>query len=97
MGSLMAGWRSHVHHLQSERNRSLTKEEITSFWRSKRKNVSFLKLLIDSQRKTRWISSKWAFLNEPPKWSWETSYKYVAQFHIARKHIESIDLQGISA
>ncbi|KAI3777446.1 hypothetical protein L1987_47246 [Smallanthus sonchifolius] len=36
MGSLMAGWRSHVHHLQSERNRSLTKEEIASFWRSKK-------------------------------------------------------------
>ncbi|KAI3777447.1 hypothetical protein L1987_47247 [Smallanthus sonchifolius] len=38
-----------------------------------------------------WICSKWAFLNEPPKRSWETSYNYVAQFHIARKHIDSID------
>ncbi|MFS7966432.1 hypothetical protein Hanom_Chr09g00773661 [Helianthus anomalus] len=36
MGSLMAGWNSHVRHLQSERNRSLTKEEIARFWRSKK-------------------------------------------------------------
>ncbi|KAK9048249.1 hypothetical protein SSX86_032788 [Deinandra increscens subsp. villosa] len=41
MGSLMAGWDSHVpdpRSVQLERNRSMTKEEITSYWRSK-KNV----------------------------------------------------------
>ncbi|KAJ0820304.1 hypothetical protein HanPSC8_Chr16g0706341 [Helianthus annuus] len=121
MGSLMAGWNSHVRHLQLERNRSLTKEEIARFWRSKkikRKNFSFLKLRIDTQRKIKyvrdesellppsllvreeeiveptlkkhgwWICSKCAFLNEPPYMSWETSYNYVAQFHIACKHID---------
>ncbi|KAL8217662.1 hypothetical protein R6Q57_021035 [Mikania cordata] len=38
MGSLMAGWDSNVCHLgkSAERNRSLTKEEIASFWRLKK-------------------------------------------------------------
>ncbi|XP_071712606.1 uncharacterized protein [Rutidosis leptorrhynchoides] len=40
-----------------------------------------------------WISSKWAFLNEPPKSSWKGSYNYVAQFHIAHKQIDNYNLQ----
>ncbi|XP_061356436.1 uncharacterized protein LOC133300865 [Gastrolobium bilobum] len=39
MGSLMAGWDSHVLDPKSEtleRNRSLTKEEISAFWRAKK-------------------------------------------------------------
>ncbi|KEH36166.1 uncharacterized protein [Medicago truncatula] len=39
MGSLMAGWDSHTPDPKSEsleRNRSLTKEEIDAFWRSKK-------------------------------------------------------------
>ncbi|KAF5806720.1 hypothetical protein HanRHA438_Chr05g0233911 [Helianthus annuus] len=38
MGSLMAGWDSHVpdpKSVQLERNRSMTKEEIATFWKSK--------------------------------------------------------------
>ncbi|KAD1469147.1 hypothetical protein R6Q59_029099 [Mikania micrantha] len=133
MGSLMAGWDSNVCHLgkSAERNRSLTKEEIASFWRLKKieeEQLFFLKAsyrlskedkrdvdegieplhpsLLTSEEDSMepllikhgwWISSKWAFLNEPPKRSWDTSNNYVAQFHIARKHIESVDLQCITA
>ncbi|XP_076916361.1 uncharacterized protein LOC143576052 isoform X1 [Bidens hawaiensis] len=42
MGSLMAGWDSHVPDPKSvhlERNKSMTKEEIATYWRSK-KNVN---------------------------------------------------------
>ncbi|KAF5759061.1 hypothetical protein HanXRQr2_Chr16g0736751 [Helianthus annuus] len=119
MGSLMAGWNSHVRHLQLERNRSLTKEEIARFWRSKKIKEEELFFLKASYRHSKedkrdesellppsllvreeeiveptlkkhgwWICSKCAFLNEPPYMSWETSYNYVAQFHIARKHID---------
>ncbi|KAI7731286.1 hypothetical protein M8C21_002562 [Ambrosia artemisiifolia] len=130
MGSLMAGWGSHVHDLQYERNKSLTKEEIASFWRSKKIKEEELFFLKASHRLSKedkidvddgneplvkeedsmepllkkhgwWISSKWAFLNEPPNMSWKTPSNYVAQFHIARKHIDSFDLQpaakGITA
>nr|GEU34821.1 hypothetical protein [Tanacetum cinerariifolium] len=38
-----------------------------------------------------WISSKWAFLNEPPKSSSQASYNYVAQFHVACKHIDNFN------
>ncbi|PSS31329.1 Tat-binding like [Actinidia chinensis var. chinensis] len=40
MGSLMAGWGSTVHDsttLKLQRNKSLTKEEIEAYWRSKKK------------------------------------------------------------
>ncbi|KAL6955830.1 hypothetical protein U1Q18_049833, partial [Sarracenia purpurea var. burkii] len=40
MGSLMAGWDSPVYDprtVGSERNKSLTKEEIEAYWRSKKK------------------------------------------------------------
>ncbi|KAJ0819546.1 hypothetical protein HanPSC8_Chr16g0697361 [Helianthus annuus] len=118
MGSLMAGWNSHARHLQYDRNRSMTKEEIASFQRSKKMEEEeerfFLKssyrLSKEDKRDEQhegsefirpreedstepllkkhgwWICSKWAFLNEQPMMSWETSYSYVAQFHIARKH-----------
>ncbi|KAI7741854.1 hypothetical protein M8C21_014947 [Ambrosia artemisiifolia] len=39
MGSLMAGWDSHVpdpKSVQLERNRSMTKDEIATYWRSKK-------------------------------------------------------------
>ncbi|GJY73524.1 hypothetical protein Tco_0477955 [Tanacetum coccineum] len=41
MGSLMAGWDSHVHDPKSihlERNKSTTRDEIATYWRSK-KNI----------------------------------------------------------
>ncbi|PWA45858.1 hypothetical protein CTI12_AA500230 [Artemisia annua] len=41
MGSLMAGWDSHVHDAKSinlERNKSMTRDEIETYWRSK-KNI----------------------------------------------------------
>nr|XP_043618356.1 uncharacterized protein LOC122590091 [Erigeron canadensis] len=138
MGSLMPGWSSPVHSLESERNnRSLTKEEIAEFWRLKKMEEEELFFLKASYRLSKedqkvvfdgseliphpslndvqeehstepllkkhgwWISSKWAFLNEPPKRSCEASYSYVAQFHIARKHIDSFKLHptadGITA
>ncbi|KAJ0436637.1 hypothetical protein HanRHA438_Chr16g0739821 [Helianthus annuus] len=123
MGSLMAGWGSHVHDLQYERNRSLTKEEIASFWRLKKMEEEELFFLKASHRLSKedksepfstslvkeedsmepllkkhgwWISSKWAFLNEPPNMSWKGSSSYVAQFHIATKHIDTFDLQPAS-
>ncbi|KAD4385563.1 hypothetical protein R6Q59_010508 [Mikania micrantha] len=39
MGSLMAGWDSHIHDpksVQLERNKSMTKEEIATYWKSKK-------------------------------------------------------------
>ncbi|XP_022016355.1 uncharacterized protein LOC110915914 [Helianthus annuus] len=123
MGSLMAGWGSHVHDLQYERNRSLTKEEIASFWRLKKMEEEELFFLKASHRLSKedkseplspslvkeedsmepllkkhgwWISSKWAFLNEPPNMSWKATSNYVAQFHIATKHIDTFDLQPAS-
>ncbi|CAH1422265.1 unnamed protein product [Lactuca virosa] len=123
MGSLMAGWDSPLRDLESARNRSLTKEDISAFWRLKKMEEEELFFLKASYRLSKednkkvvsqgsephplsldvneeesmepllkkhgwWISSKWAFLNEPPKISWKASYNYVAQFHVARKHID---------
>ncbi|KAJ9567486.1 hypothetical protein OSB04_003452 [Centaurea solstitialis] len=39
-----------------------------------------------------WISSSWAFLNEPPNISSKASYNYVAQFHVAQKHINNFNV-----
>ncbi|XP_076883293.1 uncharacterized protein LOC143532019 [Bidens hawaiensis] len=50
MGSLMAGWGSHACHLQSDRNWSLTKEEIASFWRLKKMEEEELFFLKASYR-----------------------------------------------
>ncbi|PWA78297.1 hypothetical protein CTI12_AA216390 [Artemisia annua] len=95
MGSLMSGWKSPAHDLKYERNRSLTKEEIDAFWRLKKIEEEELFFLKASYRLSKedkvWISSKWAFLNEPPKKSSESSYNYVAQFHVACKHLNNFN------
>ncbi|KAL0391965.1 UNVERIFIED_CONTAM: hypothetical protein Sradi_2419300 [Sesamum radiatum] len=117
MGSLMAGWDSPVPHPNLEkyrRSKSLTKEEIEAFWKSKKlkeeehlrdisllsprtqtsifeegattpttdteRNKSLEKLI---QKNGWWISSNWAFLNEPPVIATEgTRHKYASQFHV---------------
>ncbi|KAI3521971.1 hypothetical protein L1887_11448 [Cichorium endivia] len=130
MGSLMSGWDSPLRDLESAKNRSLTKEEISAFWRLKKMEEEELFFLKASYRLSKedkevvyhgcenlppslvakekesmepllkkhgwWISSKWAFLNEPPKVPMEASYSYVAQFHIARKHIDDLNLHRIA-
>ncbi len=134
MGSLMAGWDSHVPDpkaLKFQRNRSLTKDEIDTYWRSKKKkeeqhapNLSHgdqentgeqsektykrsssfptasnpKENLVDSletheerveklfKKNGWWISSNWAFLNEPPVILTEApTYKYAAQFHVSNR------------
>ncbi|KAL0432411.1 UNVERIFIED_CONTAM: hypothetical protein Slati_2575400 [Sesamum latifolium] len=129
MGSLMAGWDSPVPHPNLEkyrRTKSLTKEEIEAFWKSKKlkeeehlRDISLLslaprkeylrKLLVYEETKRElllltlptteterskslekliqkngwWISSNWAFLNEPPVIATEgTRHKYASQFHV---------------
>ncbi|PIN15236.1 hypothetical protein CDL12_12112 [Handroanthus impetiginosus] len=130
MGSLMAGWDSPVpdpNAAKFRRNKSLTKEEIEAYWKSKKqreeehlRDISLLsprtqkiifeetaerskqgegtvplpaaeKELLDLERETSldkngwWISSNWAFLNEPPVIAQEgTGEKYAAQFHVAK-------------
>ncbi|KAH6788384.1 hypothetical protein C2S51_003390, partial [Perilla frutescens var. frutescens] len=117
MGSLMAGWDSHVtdpKEVKFTRNKSLTKEEIESFWKSKKlkeeehlRDISLLsprtqKMIFEEavkrsegaggetsldkiiQKNGWWISSNWAFLNEPPVILQEGSgHKYASQFHVA--------------
>ncbi|KAL4584299.1 hypothetical protein LXL04_008895 [Taraxacum kok-saghyz] len=133
MGSLMSGWDSPLRDFETARNRSLTKEEISAFWRLKKMEEEELFFLKASYRLSKddkkimydgsgllpvslvakeeenmepllkkhgwWISSKWAFLNEPPKVRKEASYNYIAQFQVARKHIVDFNLpiaDGIS-
>ncbi|KAI3460331.1 hypothetical protein Pfo_016994 [Paulownia fortunei] len=133
MGSLMAGWDSPVpdpNLVKFRRNKSLTKEEIEAFWKSKKKkeeehlkDISLLSPrsqktifeeaaerrnqtasteslskteneLLDMESETSlekiiqkngwWISSNWAFLNEPPVIGQEgTAQRYASQFHVA--------------
>ncbi|KAL1534834.1 hypothetical protein AAHA92_30963 [Salvia divinorum] len=129
MGSLMAGWGSNVDDpkaVKFTRNKSLTKDEIDAFWKSKKlkeeehlRDISLLsprtqkmifeevvercegangeqaeKNLLEMESETSlekllqkngwWISSNWAFLNEPPVIQQEgTAHKYVSQFHVA--------------
>ncbi|KAL2242007.1 uncharacterized protein LOC105159250 [Sesamum indicum] len=138
MGSLMAGWDSPVPHPNLEkyrRTKSLTKEEIEAFWKSKKlkeeehlRDISLLSPrtpqksvfeeggtkirrkeegattadpllsttetdLLETepdknlekliQKNGWWISSNWAFLNEPPVIATEgTRQKYASQFHV---------------
>ncbi|XP_057785806.1 uncharacterized protein LOC131003312 [Salvia miltiorrhiza] len=114
MGSLMAGWGSNVEDpkaVKFTRNKSLTKDEIEAFWKSKKlkeeehlRDISLLsprtqkiifeeavercegaeKDLLELQKNGWWISSNWAFLNEPPVIPQEGSgHKYVSQYHVA--------------
>ncbi|KAG6406435.1 hypothetical protein SASPL_134037 [Salvia splendens] len=118
MGSLMAGWGSNVKDPKAvslTRNKSLTKDEIDAFWKSKKlkeeehlRDISLLsprtqKMIFEEavdrcegangeeaeknlllQKNGWWISSNWAFLNEPPVIRQEgIGQKYVSQFHVA--------------
>ncbi|KAG6408774.1 hypothetical protein SASPL_131797 [Salvia splendens] len=121
MGSLMAGWGSikDPKAVNLTRNKSLTKDEIDAFWKSKKlkeeehlRDISLLsprtqKMIFEEavescegangeeaesetslekllQKNGWWISSNWAFLNEPPVIRQEgTGHKYVSQFHVA--------------
>uniref|UniRef100_A0A5B7BJZ3 Uncharacterized protein n=1 Tax=Davidia involucrata TaxID=16924 RepID=A0A5B7BJZ3_DAVIN len=128
MGSLMAGWDSHVPDpklVKLQRNWSSTKEDIEAYWRSKKReeeehlkaisglshgaqentfkesekiyesssslppsstNKDFLDMETQEslEKNGWWISSKWAFLNEPPVIASEgPAYKYASQFHLA--------------
>ncbi|KAA8537608.1 hypothetical protein F0562_027216 [Nyssa sinensis] len=141
MGSLMAGWDSNVPDpklVKLQRNRSSTKEEIETYWRSKKKkeeehlkaisdlthrghdqmqqsanvyerssslpSVSMKEYFLDRETEESlekngwWISSKWAFLNEPPVIEGPTN-KYASQFHIANVAASKSDHAptGISA
>ncbi|GER42477.1 negative elongation factor D [Striga asiatica] len=110
MGSLMAGWDSPISDpnlVKYRRNKSLTKEEIEAFWKSKRqteedhlKDISLLsprskKILLEEGGESEagldkiirkngwWVSSNWAFLNEPPVIASEGgSQRYASQFHV---------------
>ncbi|KAL0366099.1 UNVERIFIED_CONTAM: hypothetical protein Sradi_3500000 [Sesamum radiatum] len=142
----MAGWDSPVPHPNIEkyrRTKSLTKEEIEAFWKSKKlkeeehlrdisllsprtqksifeeagggirrneegatattadtlpateteRNKSLEKLI---QKNGWWISSNWAFLNEPPVIATDgTRHKYASQFHVG--NMAGSGRTGISA
>ena len=140
----MSGWDSLVRDpkaVKFQRNRSLTKEEIDTYWRSKKKKeeqhppnlshgdddqakantgeqsdknynrsssfpppsirkgnlVDTLDPHCHQERMEKllkkngwWISSNWAFLNEPPVILTEApTYKYASQFHVANRRDNS--------
>ncbi|XP_060199709.1 uncharacterized protein LOC132628038 [Lycium barbarum] len=125
MGSLMAGWDSPVSDPQAmkyRKNKSLTKDEIEAYWRSKKQieeehhryisrlspqSQKQVNIVFEEAAKTEqdrlndleseesldqlinkngwWMSSNWAYLNEPPvlRAPESAAYKYVSQFHVA--------------
>ncbi|KAM0943574.1 hypothetical protein DsansV1_C13g0123621 [Dioscorea sansibarensis] len=102
MGSLMAGWASCVLHDEKERlerNKSLTKAEIETYWKmhqekeveeEKKSNSDDSNFLEEEEEESNnnrttdwWTKSNWAFLNESPHEEMNKPNKYASQFHVA--------------